>query len=101
MSDAIDEIHVALTDMTSQVLSQATKLRPAIFPSYLQIDSIFDLCVTKAQRESAQNWLTNKAGNNSDTGFVTTIDYPHRHISIKEVKVSHCFILLQLLSSLH
>lgn len=88
---AIDEIHVALSDMTSQVYSQASKLRPAIFPSYLQVDSIFDLCVTKAQRESAQNWLRKKDvddNNYSDTGFVTTIDYPHRRVTINEVKVS-------------
>ena len=87
MSAAIDEIHVALSDMTSQVCSQAPKLRPAIFPSYLPINSVFDLCETKAQRESAQNWLNKKDVNDGEIGFVTTIDYPHRRVTITQVKV--------------
>jgi hypothetical protein len=87
MSAAIDEIHVALADMTTQVCSQAPKLRPAIFPSYLPINSIFDLCETKAHRESAQNWLSEKDANGGEVGFVTTIDYPRRRVTITQVKV--------------
>jgi hypothetical protein len=88
MSNAIDEIHVALNDMTTQVLSQAPKLRPVVFPSYLPINSIFDLCVTKSQREKAQHWMNKKNDDDVEVVFVTNIDYPRRRVNITQVKVS-------------
>lgn len=87
MNSAVDDIHVALSDMTAQVTSQAPKLRPSVFPSYIPVKSIFDLCVSKTQRESVRKWLSEKDVSDDEAVFETTIDYPCRRVVISGVKV--------------
>ena len=85
--NAIDEIHLALSNMTTRVCSLAPRLRPVVFPSVLKIASVDDLCVTKSQRERVQDWIDKKDVNDGVVTFITSIDYPQRRIVITGVKV--------------
>ena len=93
MTTPIDDIHVALTDLTAQVATHAPNLRPTVAPAYLPLHSpthsLDTLCATKQQSDRVSKWMSKKSSEDSaQIVFVTSVDYPRRRVNVTKVKVS-------------
>jgi hypothetical protein len=81
------DIEGSLNDLQAVIDSSALMMRPSIFPSYLKLSSIDDLCLNEKHRAELNLWLQSNDVEKGNITFTTRVDYATRRITIEEIKV--------------
>jgi hypothetical protein len=105
----MDDIESSVTELQRLILAKAPHCRPAVFPSNMKVNSIYDLCDSQTEqsphRAQILRWLDAEQTSEEHVAFTTEFDYTQRTVKLVPKKcddeTDKCLFSLEQMMSLY